>query len=251
MKLSVRAILSLVFGFGGVAMLAIGLSRILDTGTCASGGPYAIARACPKGSGVWGILLPLGLFVWLLGVFVSKEGLVRPGTGQVVWTVGFAGGGIALLLKAFTQTSLGPGSNLGIFIMAAIFIPMGFAIWIPWLIRFVRARRTGPVEPPPPSVAAVSGNALRRAGQRPAAGERKARAEQLNRLRSGGALTRAEFDQLKRDPVGSGEPSADRLGLIGQLAELKASGILTPEEFEAKKRAVMLGAADRSGEAAR
>jgi hypothetical protein len=84
--------------------------------------------------------------------------------------------------------------------------------------------------------------------------DREARMKQLSRLRGSGALTRAEFDQLKGDQAGSvvdgsRKPSADRLALIEQLAELKASGILTTREFEAKKQAVMLGDSGRPGEA--
>src|SRR4051812_22529479 len=159
MKLTVRATVSLALGLGGIAMLGIGLSHLLDTGTCGSGGPYAIARECPKGSGPWAVLLPVGLFVWLAGVFTCKEGLAKPGAGQIIWTAGFAGGGFALLFKAFTQTSLGPGSHLGMYIMASIFILMGLAIWIPSFVRFVRRRHASPVAPPQETDAAVSDHA--------------------------------------------------------------------------------------------
>jgi hypothetical protein len=250
MKLTVREMLSLTLGLGGIALLGLGMSHILDTGTCGSGGPHAIARECPEGSGVWGVLLPVGFFVWFVGLFVSKGGLVKPGAGQVIWTVGFAGGGLALLLKAFTQSSLGPGSSLGIYIMASIFIPLGVAIWIPTAVRFLRRRRTGPGSQQ--TDAEVGGHASRPVGRTEAAGDRRARRKQLNELRSSGALTRAEFDRLKGDqaaPVldGSHEPAGDRLALIQQLAALKASGILTTEEFEAKKRTVMLGDSARPG----
>jgi hypothetical protein len=246
MKLNTREIVSLVLGLGGIAMLGGALSHLLDTGTCASGGPYVIARECPKGSAVWGLFLPLGFFVWLTSMFVSKTNITKPGAGLIVWTVGFSGGGVALLLKAFTQT-LGPDANLGIYIMAAIFIPMGVAFWIPALVKFTRERRTAPISPQPQKTDAGAGDdAAGRASQTQTVDDRKAWMKQLNQLRSNGVLTRAEFDQLKHDQAG---PVTDKLALIGQLAELKASGILTTEEFEAKKQTVMLGNSGRPGEA--
>ena len=250
MKLTMREMLSLAIGLGGIALMGIALSKVLDTGTCASGGPYAIARECPKGSDAWGFMLPVGFFAWMGGMLASKGGLTKPGAGQIVWTVAFAGGGVALLLKALTQPSLGPGSKLGIYIMASIFIPFGIAIWIPALVRLRRERRASPG--PQKADAVVSGDASRPVGQPGPVGDRRARMKMLNHLRSSGALTRAEFDQLKGDPArsavdGGHEPSADRLALIQQLAGLKASGILTKDEFEAKKQTVMLGGSNQPG----
>lgn len=228
MKFSVREIVSLVLGLGGIAILGIGMTNVLDTGTCASGGAHAIARQCPPGSAAWGFLLPVGFFVWFAGLFVSKEGLVKPGAGRIIWTVGFAGGGVALLVNALTQPSLGPGSALGSYIMAAVFIPAGVGVWIPAVIR-LGWRGSSPE--PQPRVAPTP---------RPTVRDRTAFLLQLNRLRSGGALTRAEFDQLKAED-GSGQ-----LDLIQQLADLKASGILTADEFEAKKQTVMHGDSGRA-----
>jgi hypothetical protein len=222
MKITVREMVSLAFGLGGIAMLGIAMSHVLDSGTCGTGGPHAIARECPAGSNAWGVLLPIGFFVWLTSFFISKGGLAKPGAGQITWTAGFLGGGLALLLKTSTQPSLGADSKLGSYIMAAIFIPMGIAIWIPALLGLRRGRRAN-LQPPPTDAAAAP--------------DRGAWMRQLNRLRSSGALTRAEFDQL-RDGPGTND---DRLALIQQLSELKASGILTTAEFQAKKRTVLLG----------
>jgi hypothetical protein len=255
MKLSTREIVSLAVGVGGVAMFGIAVNRLLDIGTCGSGGPYAIARECPKGSAAWDLLLLVGFFAWMAGLFVSKEGLVKPGAGRIVWTAGLLGGGLALLLKAFTQT-LGPDVNLASYVMAAIFIPVGIAPWIPGLLKFSRARDASPTGPQPPKTdAVVRVHAPRRVGRTRPADNHEAPMKQLNRLRSSGALTRAEFDLLKRDLArsatdGGHEPPADKLATIRQLAELKASGVLTTGEFEARKQTVILGDSRRTGEAA-
>ncbi|MFI5914294.1 SHOCT domain-containing protein [Dactylosporangium sp. NPDC051541] len=227
MKISVREVLSLVIGLGGVALLASGIYHLLVVGTCGTGGPHAIARECPPGSGMWGVFLPVGLFVWFIGLFVSKEGLAKPGAGTIVWTALFAGGGFGLLFLLLTQPDLGPGSAVGAAIMAAIFLPLGLGVWVPTLLKLVRKRR-GRAEPQP-SAAANDGDG-------PASTEQHL--DQLGRLRLviDGALTRAEFDQVERDPAGW----AGRLALIQQLADLRASGLLSEEEFAAKKHIVML-----------
>ncbi|WP_432824453.1 SHOCT domain-containing protein [Dactylosporangium sp. CA-092794] len=217
-----REVLSLVIGLGGVALLANGIYHLLDVGTCGTGGPHAIAHECPQGSGIWGSLLPVGLILWFIGLFVSKEGLVKPGAGQIVWSALFAGGGFILLCLVLTQPALGPGSQLAAYIMAAVFLPLGLGIWIPTLLK-LRRKQHDSAEPQTTTAAMAD--------------DRTARTKQLHQLRSDKALTRAEFDQLKRDPAGFG----DRLDLIQQLAGLKAAGLLSVEEFAAKKHTVMLG----------
>lgn len=222
LKISVREVLSLVIGLGGVALLATGIYHLLDIGTCGTGGPHVIARECPQGSGIWGPLLPVGLVLWFIGLFVSKEGLIKPGAGQIVWSALFAGGGFALLYLVLTQPDLGPGSELGAYIMAAVFLPLGLGIWIPALLK-LRRKQDGTAEPQTTDAAV--------------AGDHTAWTKQLHQLRSDGGLTRAEFDRLKGDPAGF----ADRLDLIQQLADLKAAGLLSAEEFAAKKHTVILG----------
>ena len=228
MKISVREVLSLVIGLGGVALLASGIYHLLVVGTCGTGGPHAIARECPQGSGMWGVFPPVGLLVWFIGMAVSKEGLIKPGAGIIVWSALFAGGGFGLLYLVLTQPDLGPGSEVGAYIMAAIFLPLGLGVWVPTLLKLWRKQR-GSAEPQTTDAADAE--------DRTASTEQHL--EQLQRLQLfiDGALTRAEFDQVERDPAGW----ADRLDLIQQLADLKASGLLSEEEFAAKKHIVMLG----------
>ncbi|GAA3268598.1 SHOCT domain-containing protein [Dactylosporangium vinaceum] len=227
MKISVREVLSLMIGLGGVALLASGIYHLLDVGTCGTGGPHVIARECPQGSGIWGVLLPIGLFLWFIGLFVSKQGLVKPGAGQIVWSALFAGGGFALLYLVLTQPDLGPGAELAAYIMAAVFLPLGVGIWIPSLLKL---RRKPPGGPEAQTTEAT------------VAGDRTAWMQQLHRLLGDEALTRAEFDRLARDPAGSG----GRVALIQQLADLRASGLLSAEEFTAKKHTVLLGDSGRA-----
>ncbi len=219
-----RAGASLLLGFTGIVVAGAGLNRLLDIGTCASGGPSVIARQCPEGTTLWSLLLPVGFVIWMVGLFLSEEGLVKPGTGQVVWTAGFTGGGVALLVKVLTSP-IEPGAKAGLYVVAAVFIPMGLAFGVTGIVQLVRARRGDPR------------SRGRSTGRKPATAAGDPHLKRLHRLRSMGALTRAEFDRLKHDPA----TAADRLALIQQLAELKASGVLTAEEFEAKKLATLRG----------
>jgi hypothetical protein len=58
----------------GVAAFSFGLYHLMKTGTCASGGPYVSARACPSGTGGWIASLIGGIFVFLIGgaVFAAR-----------------------------------------------------------------------------------------------------------------------------------------------------------------------------------
>ncbi|WP_327010772.1 SHOCT domain-containing protein [Dactylosporangium sp. NBC_01737] len=236
MKTVVRELASLVIGLTGIMLLGLGLNHVLDIGSCASGGPYAIARPCPEGSAAWFWLPVAGAILWVAGMLVSRRVFVEPGAGQVLWTAGFAGGGAAMLVKVLTQPSMPPDSKLGASITAAVFIPMGLAVGIVGIVQLFRQRgRDGS------GSRRTKNGARRRGGPVGAVRGPGSRLKALNDLRSTGALTREEFDVLKADLAGSEpEPAVDRVALIRQLAEQQASGALSPAEFEARKRSVML-----------
>ncbi|MGB2571751.1 SHOCT domain-containing protein [Micromonospora citrea] len=238
MKIAAREIASLVIGVTGIVLLGIGLNRVLDIGSCASGGSYAIARPCPEGTGAWFWLAMAGALMWILGIIVSRQNFSAPGAGQVLWTAGFAGGGTAMLVKVLTQPSMPPDARLGASIVAAIFIPMGLVVGIVGIVQLVRQRRTKDGTRP--------GGPRRRGAPTGAARDPWSRFKALNDLRSTGALTREEFDALKVDlarsePNGRREPAVDRVARIRQLADQRASGALSTAEFEAGKRSVLRG----------
>jgi hypothetical protein len=279
MKSVVREIASLVIGLTGVVLLGIGLNHVLDIGTCASGGPYAITRPCPEGATGLFWMSFAGAIMWMSGIILSRHTIVAPGAGQLLWTAGFAGGGAALLIKVFTQPSMPPDARLGASIVAAVFLPMGLVMGVVGLVQLIRQRRRGSEAPwmkdgarrrptagstttsstgssgraatPRGSGArwrkdlARAGRLRRRGVSTDAAEDSGSRLKALNRLRSTGALTRAEFDALKVDLAGSGpdgpqKPASDRVALIRQLADQRASGALSTADFEARKRSVLL-----------
>jgi hypothetical protein len=246
MKTVVREIASLVIGLTGILLAGIGMNQVLDIGSCASGGPYVIARPCPEGSDALFWLMFVGFLMWVLGILVSKRIFIEPGAGQFLWTAGFAGGGGALLIKVLTNSSMPPDARLGASIVAAVFIPMGLAVGVVGIVQLLRRRQGGTSRSRRTNGGARTGNARRRGGPTDATAGPWSRRKALNDLRSTGALTREEFDTLKADLTGSApdRPSGstiDRVTLIRQLADRRASGALSPSEFEARKRSIMLG----------
>jgi hypothetical protein len=217
MRGSVRDALSVVVGLVGLVMLGIGLDRMLNTGSCASGGPYVSARPCPDDTVWWTVLLAGGMIIWMAGLVLSRQGLVQPGTGQLLWTAGFAGLGATALIKAGVQDSMPADARLGAYIVGALCIPMGLAVGIAGLVQLRRERRRA------------------RKAERPRAPDTPER--RLQRLRSTGVLTRAEFERLRATIADPG--TAERLAILQQLAEDNAAGRLAEAEYADRKRATL------------
>jgi hypothetical protein len=135
---ALRAVASLVIGLGGLVSMVWAIKLLLNVGTCGTGGPYQLADPCPPGTGSEGLLLVGGFAAWFVGLFLSNYGFMRPGTGQIIWCALFLGGGVTILVKALTQPHLGADSQLGSYIMAAVFIPVGLPVAI---FPFIAARR--------------------------------------------------------------------------------------------------------------
>lgn len=62
----------------GLAALARGLFHLIQTGTCAGGGPPGIAQECPEGTGTKATAPTLGVVVALLGGLVGVGMAVVP-----------------------------------------------------------------------------------------------------------------------------------------------------------------------------
>src|SRR5690242_12732060 len=101
----VRDASSLAAGLAGLAMLGAGVDQLLNTGSCTSGGPYITTRTCPSGTVWWTLLLIGGMLLWVAGIALSRQGLTEPGTGQLLWAIGFTGLGVLALVKAAVQHS--------------------------------------------------------------------------------------------------------------------------------------------------
>jgi hypothetical protein len=209
--------------------LAYGVYQLLQIGTCASGGPYDIARECPGGTERLGLAIPVAVIAMLVGVaFYAARGRApgsdrdpRPGVGFVlIWLGIFLGIAFASFWGVWgPDANPGPGGKLGGLIVGFLFVPMGLGgAWMFWRIgpstsgamkatgvgmrelwKLTRAAKSGDVG----EVVAVSGGgatgpaARSRATGAPAA-DPVSELERLNRLRREGAISDAEFERLKR-----------------------------------------------------
>jgi hypothetical protein len=65
----VRTLLGIALMLAGVAVFAYSTYRLIDIGTCASGGPYESARECPEGTGTLIVSMLPATLVVLAGVW--------------------------------------------------------------------------------------------------------------------------------------------------------------------------------------
>jgi hypothetical protein len=181
------------------AVIAYAIFQLLSTGTCASGGPYVVARECP--AGIERVMLSLsGAIILLFVAAVIYGGRGRaPGSHRdpnpwlVVlwfWTGLFWSLAVGCFLAVWgPEASPGPGGELGGLIVGFMGLIMGaggllFVRWGP------DERRRGR---PSPVVTKVAETASRFAGAAPDTD----RLATLARLRNEGSLTESEFQTLK------------------------------------------------------
>jgi hypothetical protein len=79
MSYGTRTLAGLALMLAGVGALAFGLYKVIDIGTCASGGPYVSARACPSNTGLYITMISASVFVFLIGGWIFA-GRGRPAT---------------------------------------------------------------------------------------------------------------------------------------------------------------------------
>lgn len=231
MKTVYRETIALVVGLTGIGLAAVGFNSVLDIGTCSSGGPYVTARPCPdNASSVFWTAFG-GMLLWVLGMFVSLRIFV-PGAGLILWVVGFAGGGAATLIKVQTDPTAGGDAKLGGTIMAVTFLINGLVVAIIGIVQLVlrRTRSQGPRQ-----------RDRRRRTEAAETHRTRSTSNDLNNLRSTGALTREEFKLLKADldNTGPGESGVDRIERIRRIAQRRDSGALSTSEFERQKRSIL------------
>jgi hypothetical protein len=251
-----RAIANVVaglFALGALVVFELSLVHLLQTGTCASGGPYVSARQCPSGTGGWIAGLTLSIFAGLIASLV----FVATARGKVGWgsimfgtffTVTALVAGYAALFD--DQAVSAPGAQLGGLIVAGIFLPMGL---IPLALGIkalqVSRREGGLMSAPghaverrfsglgggrdpklPGAVPDLGGPGPTPAPSRPAS-PRPA-------TRPAATTVPPSTWQMPARPAAS--PRADPLDQLAKLAELRRSGVLTEAEFQAQK-AKLLG----------
>jgi hypothetical protein len=205
MKYVIRTFIAMtLFAFCWV-VVGYGIFQMLQIGTCASGGPYEVARECPDGTtGIFfslfgGIIL---LFV-AAGIYLTRGtppgGPPPDNAGIVVWF--WTGLFWALAVGCFLavwgpDANPGPGGKEGGLIVG--FMGLIFGAGGLLALRFGKGRKRKRLSGP---IAATVGN-VATAATPFATADPVDRLEKLERMRRDGSLTDAEFETLKAKIVG-------------------------------------------------
>jgi len=64
-----------VVAVGALVLACVEIAHLMDTGTCASGGPYVSAHPCPAGTGTRILLLTGAILVYVVALLFSGQGL--------------------------------------------------------------------------------------------------------------------------------------------------------------------------------
>jgi hypothetical protein len=195
MKYVVRTFIGMLgFAFCWV-LVGWGIYDMLQIGTCASGGPYVVARECPDGTG--GIFFALmggilGLFV-AAGIYLTRgtpPGGPPPQNAGIIlwfWTGLFWSLAVGCFLGVWgPDANPGPGGKEGGLIVGF----MGLIFGIGGIFATTLGRKTARAFSLPGT---ASGPVVDAADQ--------GRINELARLRQGGSLTDDEFETLKNKIV--------------------------------------------------
>jgi hypothetical protein len=236
-------VLAGLVALGALALFELSLVHLLETGTCASGGPYVSARQCPSGTGAWIAGLTLSIFVGLIAslVFVATaRGKVGWGSimfGAFFTVTAFVAGYAALFDD---QAASAPGAQLGGLIVAGVFLPMGLIPLALGIKALQVSRREG-------GLFSAAGHAVERRFSGLGGGDPKppGAVPDLGGSppapappRSAATTTPPSTWRMPTTPSAAGK--IDPLDQLAKLAELRKSGVLTEAEFQAQK-AKLLG----------
>jgi hypothetical protein len=198
-----------LISFGWV-VIAYALYQLLQTGTCASGGPYVSARQCPAGTERLILMIPTGIFAILIGAgFYSGRGKAPgsdrpPNQGLLilwVWTGIFWSIAIGCFLAIWGPDANPPAdAKLGGLIVGFIFVPMGAGGLLALNLRGRKERGAA-------AALGVPGTQriLKAAVKRMPATDPVAKLERLEKLREQGTVTEDEFAKLKQQILSGGE----------------------------------------------
>jgi Short C-terminal domain len=231
----VVAFASLVVFVGSLTVLFLAGRAVMDIGgSCASGGPYVVARTCPKGTG-W--MAPVSIFVGLGAIIV--HGLVSmrlpgPRLALLAWPALFLSLG-----WSFWEYGLDPpggvsGDSVGWIVCGVVFVLMGGAPLL-LVVTSAAGRRNllwgdALAEEPTSRTEAVRSSARELVPPVYRPRERRRRAARA---------TTAAVDRVDDSTNGSdGDGIVDELE---RLARLHRRGDLTADEYAAAKARVLEG----------
>ena len=209
MKYVLRTFIAMtLFAFCWVAV-GYGINQMLQIGTCASGGPYVSARQCPEGTEAVIYALMGGILLLFVagGIYLARgnpPGGAPPAnnSGIVIWFwtgLFWSRAGGCFLGGWGPDANPGPGGSTGGLIVGFMGLIMGAGGLLS--LGFHRRRRQVPSFGfVAPAVTAMAQAATRFS----APADPVSRLDTLDRLRSQGTLTDAEFETLKSKIIGEG-----------------------------------------------
>jgi len=233
----IRLARSLV-GLGMIAAASVlagwAIYGLIRTGTCASGGPYISARPCPPGTDLKIIGLVGAVFATLAGAVISP---VR-GSGRLAWGLGFTLLGAGALVAAFGPAKP-PDGGIGLLILGVALGCMFGAMGLPGLIGaiFAGAGRAKAIELMSSGDASVATVDLSGSELDPEQAKRVG--EVLGSLGMG-ELARTLRQHARSAGSATGSASAsDLTAELTKLAELRTGGALTQAEFDQAKKKLL------------
>jgi hypothetical protein len=222
-----RTLIGLSVMVASITLISYAVFQLLQIGTCASGGPYEVARECPPGTErIMFAIFPAVLVMLGAAALYASRG-TPPGSDDKasgasallwIWSGLFLGIAFACFWGVWgPNANPGPGGDLGGLIVGFLFVPMGLAPLVFALLglrdgRKARTPATG-AEPAQGLMRSLGTTVVRSApkptgfGTPPApsgagGGDKVARLEQLEKLRRDGVVTDAEFERLKQEILG-------------------------------------------------
>ena len=182
-----------VIAVAALALACVELAKLMDTGTCASGGPYVSANPCPEGTGTQILLLMGAILVFVIAMLASGQGLFLFGLLFVALSAMFIRG-------AITDDNFAAAG----YIVGAIFavmgvVPMFMAIrgWFEDDNSAARSRASGLAAFTQVAMAPAPVMAMATVPAQPRPADNLAKLQQLGDLHARGVLNNAEFASEK------------------------------------------------------
>jgi hypothetical protein len=236
----------LIFG-GSLYFFCTSLTAMLEIGTCASGGPYEIARECPDGVDADFWLLTGSIFGLFAALGVAGMRGPRPGGGGfgfgsmalAGWALFFSVTGAIVLIHSLTSETIPEDGKLGGIIVGITFLVMGIPalLAIPVVVKNARDTARGTRSASTVFAGDVPGGegwmSTLRTGS-------KLMRDMSTTMTSGGSVGSADnvgsTGSSSWKPAGSDE---EMLSKLERLQNLRDAGTLTQAEFEAQKARIL------------
>jgi putative oligomerization/nucleic acid binding protein len=244
LRYRVMTLLAVVVFVGSVYLFCANLTALLDTGTCASGGPYVSARPCPEGTGTSVLLLTGSIFGLFAAAGLAGLRGPRPGGGGfdfgammlAGWALFFSVTGAVALIHSLTSDVVGEDGKLGGIIVGATFLLMGLPVLLftlPGTIR--RAFRTARGTPSAETVYADNSGVAGWATTMRMGSQLMTDLSQATESR--GATASSSWGTASS----GGGSGAETISQLERLQKLREAGALTEAEFAAEKQRILRG----------